>query len=191
MKELQHLAIDPLDQMFTWPAFQYLSAQRAAKMEPLLMDQKFISGLGNIYSDEVLFHAGCGSTHERHVESQEVRRLTRAIQEILQEAIKLRGTALEDEPRSLFGKPGEYGSELKVYGRAGMPTRPRPSKPSRSGQRKTRWTPPVPELKLALQIRQRVQRMFGARATQRGSARSPSPGRPVDLAGPAPVHAAR
>ena len=62
VKELQHLAIDPLDQVFTWPSFQYLLAQKAAKMKQLLMDQKFISGLGNIYSDEVLFHAGCGST---------------------------------------------------------------------------------------------------------------------------------
>ncbi len=48
----------PLDQVFTWPTFQYLLAQRAMKMKPLMMDQKFISGLGNIYSDEVLFHAG-------------------------------------------------------------------------------------------------------------------------------------
>ena len=58
VKELQHLAIDPLDQVFTWPTFQYLLAERGAKMKQLLMDQKFISGLGNIYSDEVLFHAG-------------------------------------------------------------------------------------------------------------------------------------
>ena len=58
IKELQHLAIDPLDQVFTWPTFQYLLAERAAKMKQLLMDQKFIAGLGNIYSDEVLFAAG-------------------------------------------------------------------------------------------------------------------------------------
>ncbi len=58
VKELQHLAIDPLDQVFTWPTFQFLPADRASKMKQLLMDQKFIAGLGNIYSDEVLFHAG-------------------------------------------------------------------------------------------------------------------------------------
>jgi formamidopyrimidine-DNA glycosylase len=125
VKELQHLAIDPLDQVFTWPTFQYLLAQRGAKMKPLLMDQKFISGLGNIYSDEVLFHAGLRFDRMSDtLSSQEVRRLYRAIQEILQEAIKLRGTTLEDEAYvDLFGKPGEYGSELKVYGRAGMPCR--------------------------------------------------------------------
>jgi formamidopyrimidine-DNA glycosylase len=125
VKELQHIAIDPLDQVFTWPTFQYLLAQRAAKMKQLLMDQKFISGLGNIYSDEVLFAAGL--RHDRMsdtLSSQEVRRLYRAIQETLQDAIKLRGTSLDDEAYvDLFGKPGEYRSELKVYGRAGEPCR--------------------------------------------------------------------
>jgi formamidopyrimidine-DNA glycosylase len=125
VKELQHVAIDPLDQVFTWPTFQYLLAQRAAKMKPLLMDQKFISGLGNIYSDEVLFAAGL--RHDRmsdSLSSQEVRRLYRAIQEILQDAIKARGTTLEDEAYvDLFGKPGEYQAELKVYGREGLACR--------------------------------------------------------------------
>ncbi len=125
IKELQHIAIDPLDQVFTWPTFQYLLAQRASKMKPLLMDQKFISGLGNIYSDEVLFHAGLRYDRMSDtLSSQEVRRLYRAIQEILQEAIKARGTTLDDEAYvDLFGKPGEYGSELKVYGREGLPCR--------------------------------------------------------------------
>lgn len=125
VKELQHLAIDPLDQVFTWPTFQYLLAERAAKMKQLMMDQKFISGLGNIYSDEVLFQAGL--RYDRisdTLTSQEVRRLYRAIQETLQDAIKLRGTTLDDEAYvDLFGKPGEYRSELKVYGRTGEPCR--------------------------------------------------------------------
>jgi formamidopyrimidine-DNA glycosylase len=125
VKELQHIAIDPLDQVFTWPTFQYLLAQRATKMKQLLMDQKFISGLGNIYSDEVLFAAGL--RYDRmsdSLSSQEVRRLYRAIQEILQDAIKARGTTLDDEAYlDLFGKPGEYQNELKVYGREGQPCR--------------------------------------------------------------------
>src|SRR5213594_1679165 len=125
VKELQHIAIDPLDQVFTWPTFQYLLAQRATKMKQLMMDQKFISGLGNIYSDEVLFAAGI--RYDRmsdSLSSQEVRRLYRAIQEILQDAIKARGTTLEDEAYlDLFGKPGEYQNELKVYGREGLPCR--------------------------------------------------------------------
>ena len=125
VKELQHIAIDPLDQVFTWPTFQYLLAQRAAKMKQLLMDQKFISGLGNIYSDEVLFAAGLRYDRMSDtLSSQEVRRLYRAIQETLQDAIKARGTTLDDEAYvDLFGKPGEFQNELKVYGRLGLPCR--------------------------------------------------------------------
>ncbi|MEP7059748.1 MAG: bifunctional DNA-formamidopyrimidine glycosylase/DNA-(apurinic or apyrimidinic site) lyase [Actinomycetota bacterium] len=125
VKEIQHIAIDPLDQVFTWPTFQYLLAQRAAKMKSILMDQKFISGLGNIYSDEVLFTAGLRFDRlSDTLSSQEVRRLYRAIQETIQEAIKLRGTTLEDEAYvDLFGLPGEYQNELKVFGRAGLPCR--------------------------------------------------------------------
>ncbi len=125
VKELQHLAIDPLDHVFTWQAFGAALAQRAAKMKQLLMDQKFVSGLGNIYSDEVLFAAGLRYDRPSDtLSSQEVRRLYRAMQEVLQEAIRFRGTTLEDEAYlDLFGKPGEFQGELKVYGRAGLPCR--------------------------------------------------------------------
>ena len=125
VKELAHIAIDPLEQTFTWLAFGELLARRASKLKTLLMDQTFISGLGNIYSDEVLFQAGL--RHDRMsdaLSAQEVRRLYRAIQEVLQDAIRFRGTTLEDEAYvDLFGKPGEYQSELKVYGRKGQPCR--------------------------------------------------------------------
>ena len=125
VKELQHIAIDPLDHMFTWQTFGGLLAQRASKLKPLLMDQKFMSGVGNIYSDEVLFAAGL--RHDRmsdSLSSQEVRRLYRALQEVLQEAIRYRGTTLDDDAYlDLFGKPGEFQTELKVYGRDGRPCR--------------------------------------------------------------------
>lgn len=125
VKELAHIAIDPLDHVFTWQSFGSRMAERASKLKQLLMDQKFISGLGNIYSDEVLFAAGL--RHDRmsdSLSSQEVRRLYRAIQETLQDAIKNRGTTLQDEAYvDLFGKPGEFDAELKVYGREGLPCR--------------------------------------------------------------------
>jgi formamidopyrimidine-DNA glycosylase len=125
VKELQHIAIDPLDHVFTWNAFGGALAERASKMKQLLMDQKFISGLGNIYSDEVLFAAGL--RYDRlsdSLSSQEVRRLYRAMQEVLQDAIRFRGTTLDDEAYlDLFGKPGDFQNELKVYGRTGLPCR--------------------------------------------------------------------
>src|SRR5918996_1378825 len=116
VKELAHIAIDPLEDTFTWQQFHQLLASRASKLKPLLLDQQFVSGLGNIYSDEVLFAARL--PHDRlsnELSSQEVRRLSRAIQEVVQDSIRFRGTTLEDEAYlDLFGKPGEYQGELKV-----------------------------------------------------------------------------
>jgi formamidopyrimidine-DNA glycosylase len=125
VKELAHIAIDPLESTFTWQQFSDVLERRATKLKPLLMDQQFVSGLGNIYSDEVLFAAGL--RHDRmsnELSAQEVRRLYRAIQEVVQEAIRFRGTTLGDEAYvDLYGKPGEYQNELKVYGRRGEPCR--------------------------------------------------------------------
>jgi formamidopyrimidine-DNA glycosylase len=125
IKELDHIAIDPLEDTFTWQEFSGELARRAAKLKPLLMDQKFVSGLGNIYSDEVLFAAGL--RHDRmsdSLSSQEVRRLYRAMREVLQDAVRFRGTTLGDQAYlDIFGKPGEFAAELKVYGRRGLPCR--------------------------------------------------------------------
>ena len=125
VKELDHIAIDPLEDTFTWQEFAFELGRRASKLKPLLMDQKFISGLGNIYSDEVLFAAGLRHGHmSDQLSAQEVRRLYRAMREVLQEAVRFRGTTLEDEAYvDLFGKPGEFQHELKVYGRKGLPCR--------------------------------------------------------------------
>lgn len=125
VKELDHIAIDPLEDTFTWQEFSYELGRRASKLKPLLMDQKFVSGLGNIYSDEVLFAAGLRYDHmSDELSSQEVRRLYRAMREVLQDAVKFRGTTLADEAYvDLFGKPGEFQHELKVYGRKGLPCR--------------------------------------------------------------------
>ena len=125
VRELDHIAIDPLEDTFTWQEFSADLARRASKLKPLLMEQKFVSGLGNIYSDEVLFAAGL--RHDRMSESlssQEVRRLYRAMREVVQDAIRGRGTTLGDEAYvDLYGKPGEFQAELKVYGRKGLACR--------------------------------------------------------------------
>jgi formamidopyrimidine-DNA glycosylase len=125
IRELDHVAIDPLEDTFTWPEFSGELARHASKLKPLLMDQKFVSGLGNIYSDEVLFAAGLRwDRMSDSLSSQEVRRLYRAMREVVQDAIRFRGTTLGDEAYvDLFGKPGEYQSELKVYGRKGLACR--------------------------------------------------------------------
>ncbi len=125
VRELQHIAIDPLEDSFTWQHFSENLASRRVKLKALLMDQKFISGLGNIYSDEILWAAGL--RYDRSSDSlsaQEVRRLYRAMQEVLQDGVRYRGVTLEDETyKDLYGKTGEMQEHLKVYGREGEPCR--------------------------------------------------------------------
>ncbi|MBV8386530.1 MAG: bifunctional DNA-formamidopyrimidine glycosylase/DNA-(apurinic or apyrimidinic site) lyase [Acidimicrobiia bacterium] len=119
--ELGHLGFDPLDDMMSWTRFGGMLHDRKAKLKALLMDQKFVAGIGNIYSDEILFAAGL--RYDRSSESlstQEVRRLYRAMVETLQDAIKHRGSSLADEQyRDLFGEIGDFQSMHKVYDREG------------------------------------------------------------------------
>jgi len=122
VEELAHLGLDPLETALSWDLFGRMLAERKTKLKPLLMDQKFIAGIGNVYSDEILFEAGL--KWERQSDSlsqQEVRRLYRAISETLQGAVKYRGSSLADEGYvDLFGKPGEYQEHHQVYGREGQ-----------------------------------------------------------------------
>lgn len=119
--ELAHIALDPLADSFTWLTFSGLVESRKAKMKSLLCDQGFVSGLGNIYSDEVLWTAGLlPDRRSDTLTAQEMRRLYRAMLEVLQEAVKAGGTTLEDESyRNLNGQPGTYQNLLRVYGREG------------------------------------------------------------------------
>ncbi|MGZ4309521.1 MAG: bifunctional DNA-formamidopyrimidine glycosylase/DNA-(apurinic or apyrimidinic site) lyase [Gaiellaceae bacterium] len=123
--ELAHLGIDPLESAMSWDYFGELVAQRHVKLKAALMDQKFLAGIGNIYSDEILVNAG--RRWDRMSDSlspEEVRRLYRALVETLQDAVKYRGSSLADEQYvDLFGKKGEYQLHNKVYAREGEPCR--------------------------------------------------------------------
>lgn len=125
VKELSHIALDPLADPFTWQVFSDIVYGREMKLKTLLMDQKFISGIGNIYSDEILWVAGLRQDRVSDtLTSQEVRRLYRAVQEVLQDGIRHGGVTLGDQTyRNLYGKLGEFQEHLKVYGREGEPCR--------------------------------------------------------------------
>jgi formamidopyrimidine-DNA glycosylase len=123
--ELAHLGFDPIEDVMSWNRFSDLLHAKRTKLKPLLMDQQFLAGIGNIYADEILW--GAGLRYDRasdSLSSQEVRRLYRSIVETLQEAIKHRGSSLADEQyRDLFGEVGDFQSQHKVYDREGQPCR--------------------------------------------------------------------
>lgn len=116
--------IDPLDEQVPWQRFSEHLIDREESMKALLMDDSFIVGLGDVYSDEILFAAGLRADRmSNKLSSQDVRRLYRALIETLQDAVKARGTAagedVDDEYTDLHGESGTFAAELKVYQRDG------------------------------------------------------------------------
>ncbi len=94
---------------------------RRAMLKPLLLNQSFLRGLGNIYADEALFRAGL---HPRAIAARlrvdRARRLHRAIVEVLRESIHHGGTSISDYLGS-DGRRGSFQNRLRVYQRTGEP----------------------------------------------------------------------
>ncbi len=96
---------------------ELLKSKRAIKT--LLLDQKVIAGLGNIYTDEVLFAAGVHPLcPAEKVSKQQAEQMLRAMKRILNKAIKYGGTTFSDY-RNAYGQKGAYKRFLQVYTRAG------------------------------------------------------------------------
>ncbi|HRZ13972.1 MAG TPA: bifunctional DNA-formamidopyrimidine glycosylase/DNA-(apurinic or apyrimidinic site) lyase [Candidatus Omnitrophota bacterium] len=101
--------------------FKALLATRKTRIKPLLMDQTVISGVGNLYAAECLFRAKIYP--ERPAQSltaAEQEKLYLALRDVLNDAVNYGGSSVDDYVR-LTGKPGEYVSQHKVYGREHKP----------------------------------------------------------------------
>jgi len=123
MEVLGGLGPEPLDEGFTVERLAQRLAGRQARLKPLLLDQRFLAGLGNIYANEALWRAGLHPLRSAgSLSPEEVARLHRAIRLVLQEAIARRGTTLEDGRYvGVDGRPGGFASRLRVHGRASEP----------------------------------------------------------------------
>jgi len=118
---LAYLGPEPLLPKFTVTGFHQALAKRTASIKALLLNQKVVAGLGNIYVDEALFRAGVApQTLGGRLTLPQAARLHAAIQAVLKEAIQYRGTTLSDyfDPES---RRGGFQDRLKVYGREGEP----------------------------------------------------------------------
>jgi formamidopyrimidine-DNA glycosylase len=118
-KGLVDLGPEPLE--ISGQDFINLFRKSSRMTKPALLDQTFLAGLGNIYSDESLFAAGI---HPRRLTVNISRRklfsLHKIIQQMLKRAIRLMGTSV-DTFAGVNGQPGKYQKYLMVYGREGEP----------------------------------------------------------------------
>jgi formamidopyrimidine-DNA glycosylase len=119
LKFIQGLGPEPLDLSFE--DFRGRLKVKKTKIKPLLMEQSFISGIGNIYASECLFRAKINP--ERSAQSLkdfEIKTLLNQIKEVLKDAIKHGGSSVDDYVR-LSGEKGNYSKLHQVYGREGKP----------------------------------------------------------------------
>jgi len=118
------LGPEPLGEEFTARSLHAGLSERRRLLKPLLLDQSFVAGLGNIYVDECL-HL-CGLHPERRsdrVSAADAGRLHAAIQSVLSEAIEREGSSFDTFYRTPEGKPGSYQHQFRVYGRTGRACR--------------------------------------------------------------------
>lgn len=113
------MGFDPVDMPMPWTDFALMLRGRSDTVRQLLLDPSFVVGLGPMYSDEVLHAARLGYQRSaRELNTQEIRRLYRAIVETIHNSIKYRGASV-DGHRDIFGKAGGFDAYLEVYGRGG------------------------------------------------------------------------
>jgi formamidopyrimidine-DNA glycosylase len=118
--DLQKLGPEPLEKGFTYKIFkERLSKKPNGKIKTVLMDQTIISGIGNIYSDEVLWMSCINPTERvREIKEEKIKNLYKNIIKVLNESIKVGGDSMSDY-RNPFGERGGYQNIHKVYRRTG------------------------------------------------------------------------
>jgi len=123
-ERLGELGPEPLDEGFTSEGFVHALRRKRRMLKPLLLDQAFVAGLGNIYVDEALFQARLHPERSaEHLTAVSARALHAAIRSTLTAAIEREGSSFDRFYRTPEGKPGSYQHQFQVYGRVGRPCR--------------------------------------------------------------------
>jgi formamidopyrimidine-DNA glycosylase len=120
-KKMPRLGPEPIDPEFAADELYRRLRRRRAPVKAVLLDQKAIAGVGNIYADESLHRAGLRPTRMANtVSKKSARRLHESLRDSLQAAIVNRGSSV-DTYRDAWGEMGGQQEKLLVYGRAGEP----------------------------------------------------------------------
>ena len=121
---IEHIALDPLDERFDDDDFRLALRRRHTGIKRALLDQTLISGVGNIYADEALWHARLHSARPTETMSRaEIGRLLTGVRSVMIAALDEGGTSFDPLYVDVNGASGFFGRSLEVYGRAGQPCR--------------------------------------------------------------------
>ena len=118
-KYFNDLGPEPLDKKFSLKDFKARIQERKGKIKQVLMDQSVIAGIGNIYADEILWQVKISPFRPANkISGQEMELMYLAMKEILEKAIKAKGSSMSDY-RTLSGEKGKFQLMRKVYRRTG------------------------------------------------------------------------
>ena len=140
---LKGLGLEPLSDAFTGDYLFQASRGKKAPIKQFLMNSHIVTGIGNIYANEALYHAGI---HPKRVTGtvsrQRYTRLVKSIRDTLNRAIKAGGSSIRDFVGS-NGETGHFQLDCRVYGREGLPCRrcTAPIRSLRQGQRSSFYCP--------------------------------------------------
>ena len=114
---IQKLGLEPFSKKFNTKYFTNFVQKRKKNIKNLLMDQTFVSGLGNIYANEVLFMSKINPSKKcNRLNNNEIKKLIFNIKKVLQFSISKGGTTIRDFQNTL-GESGNYQQFFYVYGR--------------------------------------------------------------------------
>jgi len=118
---ISHIGPDALDERVTVDYFKNILKLSKMNIKALLLSQKFVSGLGNIYIDEALFNAGINPARiSETISTKKGAQLYKSIQLILNKSIENMGSTISDY-RDPSGNKGNNQNYFYVYGRTGLP----------------------------------------------------------------------
>ena len=116
---IRNLGPEPLSTKFNTSYFKNYIFGRKRTIKDMLMDQKFISGLGNIYVNEILFYSGVRPTRKiEKLSGYEIEKIVNITKKIISKAIILGGSSIKDFS-SVSGKKGLFQQHFNVYGKTG------------------------------------------------------------------------
>jgi len=119
LEDLKNLGPEPLEKSFSFEKFKKILQKSQGKIKQVLMDQSVIAGIGNIYSDEILWKAKIHPFKEvKQLSDEELKKIYLVMREILLKAMKLGGESISDY-RRISGEKGYFDEERKVYRREG------------------------------------------------------------------------
>ena len=114
---LKKLGVEPLNKYFNTMYFQNIAKNKKKNIKNLLMDQFFVSGIGNIYANEALFMSKINPLKlSGNIKKKEIKKLIKCVKNILRFSIIMGGSSIRDF-KNTSGKIGNFQRFFKVYGR--------------------------------------------------------------------------